>query len=460
MIASTERTAMLSLPIAFSSAIGVFAPVFSRPVWQHVKVLLTGAVLAPGQRTVTAILRIMGHSAAPDFQTYHRVLNRAVWSPLTASRLLLRLLVAVFIPRGVIVFGLDDTIERRRGGQITAKGIYRDPVRSSHTHVVKASGLRWLACMVLAPLSWADRVWALPFLTVLCPSERFYEQHGRRHQPLTARAWQMMRLVGRWLPGREIAFVADSSFAALELLDNVKTLPRASVITRLRLDAALDDPPPPREPGTKGRPRLKGKRRPPLAAVLADDKTHWPALIVEQWYGEGPREGEVATDTAVWYHAGKPPVAVRWVLIRDPKKEFDPQALLSTHPAHTPAQVLPWFVRRWTMEVTFEEARAHLGMETQRQWNDRAIARTTPALLSLYAIIALTAHVLIEKGMRRVRSTAWYCKTRPTFADAIALVRRQLWDHLHFSMSQQETDMIKIPRALFERFMDAVCYAA
>src|SRR5919109_689425 len=253
MFSSPERMAMLSLPIAFSSAIGVFAPVFSRPVWQHVKVLMTGAVLAPGQRTVTAMLRIMGRSAAPDFQTYHRVLNRAVWSPLTASRLLLRVLVAVFVPRGVVLFGLDDTIERRRGEQITAKGIYRDPVRSSHTHFVKVSGLRWLGCMLLTPLAWANRVWALPFLTVLCPSERFYAQQGRCHQPLTARAWQMIRLLVRWLPERELVWVADSSFAALELLDKVKTLPRASVITRLRLDAALYDPAPYRQPGTNGR---------------------------------------------------------------------------------------------------------------------------------------------------------------------------------------------------------------
>ena len=451
---------MLSLPIAFSSAIGGFAPVFSRPVWQHVKVLMTGAVLAPGQRTVTAILRIMGLSAAPNFQTYHRVLNRAVWSPLTASRLLLRLLVAVFIPRGIVVFGLDDTIERRRGDQITAKGIYRDPVRSSHAHMVKASGLRWLACMVLTPLSWADRVWARPFLTALGPSERFYEQRGRRHQPLTARAWQMMRLVVRWLPGREIVFVADSSFAALELLDKVATVPRGSVITRLRLDAALYDPPPPRAPGTQGRPRLKGKRRPTLEAVLTAERTQWSTVIVAQWYGEGPREVEIATDTAVWYHTGKPPVAIRWVLIRDPHERFKPQALLSTDLEHTPEQMLTWFVRRWTMEVTFEEARAHLGMETQRQWNERAIARTTPALLSLYAIITLTAHLLIEKGATCVRSTAWYRKTRPTFSDAMALVRRHLWDHLHFSMSQQETDMIKIPRVLLERFTEALCYAA
>ena len=451
---------MLSLPIAFTSVIGVFAPVFSRPVWQHVKVLLTGAVLAPGKRTVTAILQIMGRSAAPDFQTYHRVLNRAVWSPLTASRLLLRFLVAVFIPYDVVVCGLDDTIERRRGEQITAKGIYRDPVRSSHAHMVKASGLRWLACMLLTPLAWADRVWGLPFLTVLCPSERFYAQRGRRHQALTERAWQMIQLVGRWLPGREIVFVADSSFAALELLAKVKTMPWASVITRLRLDAALYDPPPPRSPGTNGRPRLKGKRRPTLEAVLADEKTLWTTLRVEQWYGKGPRQVAVTTDTAVWYHAGKPPVTVRWVLIRDPQKEFDPQALLSTQPEHTPDQILPWFVRRWTMEVTFEEARAHLGMETQRQWNDRAIARTTPALLSLYSVIALTAHLLIHKGVACVRSTAWYTKTRPTFADAIALVRRHMWNHFHFSMSQQETDMIKIPRALFERFTEALCYAA
>src|SRR5262249_51761071 len=302
--------------------------------------------------------------------------------------------------------------------------------------------------------------WALPFLTVLCPSERFYEQRGRCHQPLTARAWQIIRLVTCWVPGREIAFVADSSFAVLELLDKVKTLPRTSMITRLRLDAALYDPPPPRTPGTKGRPRLKGKRRPTLEAVLADKGTQWTTVHVAQWYGKGPREVEVTTDTAVWYHTGKPPVAIRWVLIRDPQKRFKPQALLSTNQEHLSEQILSCFVRRWTMEVTFEEARAHLGMETQRQWSERAIARTTPALLSLYSIVTLTAHLLIEKGLTSVRSTAWYRKTCPTFSDALALVRRQLWDHLHFSMSQQETDMIKIPRALFERFIDTVCYAA
>src|SRR5262249_35964957 len=383
MFFSTERMAMLSLPIALSSAIGVFAPVFSRPVWQHVQFLLTGAVLALGQRTVTAILRIMGLSATPHFQTYHRVLHRAVWSPLYASRLLLRLFVAVFVPSGVVLFGLDDTIERRRGDQITAKGISRDPVRSSHAHMVKASGLRWLGCMLLTPIAWANRVWALPCLMVLYPSERFYAQRGRRHQTVLERAWQSIQLVRRWLPGREVVFVSDSSLAALEWLDQVAQLSRVSVIARLRLDAALYDPPPPRAPGQRGRPRLKGKRQPTLEAVLADEKTQWSTLTMDDWYSEGPREVEVATDTAVWYHTGKPPVAIRWVLMRDPQARFKPQALLSTTLEYTCEQMLTWFVRRWTIEVTWEEARAHLGMETQRQWNDRAIARTTPALVSL-----------------------------------------------------------------------------
>jgi hypothetical protein len=189
--------------------------------------------------------------------------------------------------------------------------------------------------MRLLPMAWANRVWALPFMTVFCPSERFYAQRGRRQQSLTERAWQLIQLVRRWLPWRELVCVADSSCAAREWLDTVTKRPRISLITRLRLDAALYDPAPPRQPGHKGRLRLKGKRRPTLAAILDDDEAEWTRLKIDQWYGEGPREGEVPTDTAVGYHAGKLPVAIRWVLIRDPQKRFKPQALLSTNLWHT-----------------------------------------------------------------------------------------------------------------------------
>lgn len=451
---------MLTLPAELMNLIVAFAPLFSKPVFEHVKLLLVGAILAPGKRTVTACLRVMGLSAEKNFQTYHRVLNRAVWSALTASRILLGLLISVFAPTGPLVFGIDDTIERRRGDKILAKGIYRDPVRSSRSHFVKASGLRWLCCMLLCEVSWAARVWALPFLTVLCPSERFYNQRGRKHQTMIERAWQIIQLVVRWLPNRAVVFVADSSFAVINLLKQVSDLEGASLITRLRLDAALYDEAPERKPGQKGRPRLKGARRPTLKRVLNDRRRKWTTLEITNWYGEGSREVEVCTDKAVWYHVGLPPVLIRWVLIRDPLGKFDPQALLSTSIDHTPEEILCWFVRRWTMEVTFEESRAHLGVETQRQWNWLAIGRSTPALMALYSIVTLTSEALMKREAKVVRTAAWYAKTEPTFSDAIAMVRRQLWSHCYFSTSEQKTDLIKIPRSLFERLTDAVCYAA
>ena len=450
---------MLTLPVELLNIIVEFAPLFSKRVFQHANLLLAGAILAPGKRTVTAALRVMGRSADKDFQTFHRVLNRAVWSALTASRILLSLLLCVLTPTGPLVFGIDDTIERRRGDKIAAKGIYRDPVRSSHSHFVKASGLRWLCCMLLCDVSWAGRVWALPFLTVLSPSERFYKQRGLRHQTLVERAWQIIQVVVRWLPHQAVVFVADSSFAVIELLKRVSDLEGASLITRLRLDAALYDPVPERKPGQMGRPRLKGGRLPTLKKVLNDGRRKWTKLQIDNWYGGCRREVEVCTETAIWYHTGLPAVAIRWVLIRDPEGKFKPQALLSTDLEQTPQQILSWFVRRWTMEVTFEEARAHLGVETQRQWNSLAIGRTTPALFGLYSLITLTAQGLINGERKVVRSAAWYAKAQPTFSDAIALVRRSLWGQSYFSTSYCQSDIVKVPRSLLECLTEAVCYA-
>jgi len=284
-----------SLPITFPSVMGVFAPVFSRPGWQPVQGLMRGAILAPGQRTVTAMRQRMGRRAAPAWQTYHRDLHRAVGSPRKARRRLRRRLGAVFLPRGVVILGLEDTIERRRGAPIAAQGISRAPVRSSHAPVVNVRGLRWLACLGLTPLAGADRVWARPGLTGLGPAERCAAQRGRRHQTVTARAWQRIRRGGRGRPGRAGALVADSRCAALELRDKVATWPRARVRTRRRLDAALSAPPPPRQPRPPDRPRLTGKCRPTLAATWAEERTPGTMVLVDPWDGDGPREVEVAT---------------------------------------------------------------------------------------------------------------------------------------------------------------------
>lgn len=451
---------MFTLPADLIALFAHFAPLFTRPVWPHAQVLLVGAILAIGKRTVSSCLRVMGKSSEKHFQNYHRVLNRDRWSILEASRLLLKLLVSSFVPEGELVFGLDDTIERRWGKRIDARGIYRDPVRSSHSHFVKASGLRWLCCMFLPAIGWANSVWGLPFLTVLCPSQRYYKKKERTHQKLTDRAWQMIQLVARWLPKRELVFVADSSFAVLDLLYRISLLPYVSLITRLRIDAQLYEPAPKRASGQMGRPRLKGKRCPSLETVLADPKTPWKKLAIKSWYANNTREVEVHSQTALWYKSGHSPVPIRWVLIRDPLGEFEPHALLSTNLQQTPEKILTYYIRRWRVEVTFEETRTHLGIETQRQWNHKAIARTTPVLMGIFSFVTLAANTLITKGDCPVRKAAWYEKTTPTFADAIAVVRSCLWKHSHFSTSPNNTEVVKLPRSLLERLIDTICYAA
>ena len=225
------------------------------------------------------------------------------------------------------------------------------------------------------------------------------------------------------------------------------------------MDAALYDPAPERKAGTNGRPRLKGARQPTLLMRLADPTTDWQKLAVS-WYGGMKREVEVATGTALWYHTGMRPVAIRWVLIRDPQGQFDPQALLCTDQNVEPAQIIAWFVLRWQVEVTFHEVRTHLGVETQRQWSDLAILRTTPALLGLFSLVTIFAHQLLGAEPFPVRQAAWYTKALPTFSDTLAFVRQRLWPVTLSYMSSSKPDLVEIPRALFDRFVDTLAFTA
>jgi hypothetical protein len=445
----------------FAPLLLAFAPLFSPSVWGYAQVLLLGAILAPGKRTVSSVLRIVGLGGEQHFQNYHRVLNRARWDSRAASRTLLGLLVPAFAPSGPILVGLDDTIERRWGKQIQARGIYRDPVRSSHSHLVKASGLRWLSLMLLVEIPWAGRVWALPFFTVLAPSERYHEKRHRRHKTLVDWGRQMMLQLRRWLPERPIVLVTDSGYAALDFLGGLANRRRSiTCITRLRLDAQLYAPAPPRRKGQIGRPRRKGVRLPSLQQRVTDPQTRWRSITVPHWYSAGPRTIQIATGTAVWYRVGLPVVPIRWILIRDPQQQFRPQALLSTDLEVAPGQAVQWFVLRWQLETTWAEVRAKLGVETQRQWADLAIARTTPCLLALFSLITLLAQDLHQRGKLRVRQSAWYSKSQLTFSDTIAAIRRQLWSSPPLARSLKKQDLIKIPRLLFQHLTEALCYAA
>jgi hypothetical protein len=451
---------VLALPPELFTLLLPFAPLFSRTVFAHVQLLVAGALLTPGRRTVAALLRTLGRQFDPHFQNFHRVLNRDRWSPRAAARVLLHLLVQRFVPEGPVVLGLDEHLERRKGKKIAAKGIYRDAARSSKEYLTRASGLRWLSLMLLVPLSWARRVWALPFLTVLAPSERYHQERDLPHKKLTDWARQALTQARRWLPGRPLIAVADRNYACLALLAACQQLPEpVTVITRLRLDAALYEPAGPRPAGKRGRSRLKGKRLPTLQQVLQDPHTEWRRVAVAHWYSEGEREIEIVSRTSVWYHSGEPIVPLRWVLIRDPKGKFAPQALLCTDRTVSPVQVLSWFVQRWQLEVTYEEARAHLGIETQRQWNDRAVERTTPALFGLFSLVALLADRQAARGGLWPAQTAWYHKEAPTFSDALAAVRRQLWEHLAFYTSCAKSDSDKCRTAWLGCLTEALAHA-
>ncbi len=438
----------------------MFSTHCSASIWAYAQVLITGAILARGQRTVAAVLRVMGLSDETHFVNYHRVLQRAVWSSLAVSRTLLLLLIQTFVTTGPILIGGDDTIERRWGLKIAARGIYRDPVRSSQSHFVKASGLRWLTLMLLVPVPFAQRVWALPFLTILAPSERYYAGKSRAHKKLTDWLRQALLQIRRWLPQRAIVFVADSSYAVIDLLAGMTQLTNPiTMVVRFRLDAALYEPAPARYAGQAGRPRKKGARLPTLAQVAAHPHTRWHHQVVRYWYGELKRTIEITSGTAVWFHSGHPAVPIRWVIVRDPLGKFKTQALLCTGQQATPSQIVDWFVQRWQLEVTLREVREHLGVETQRQWSVLAIARTTPALFGLFSLVTVLAHRLAQHGKVLARQTAWYAKPRPTFSDALAAVRYELWRCPTFQTSQANRNIAKLPVTVLNRFAFALCYA-
>jgi DDE superfamily endonuclease len=438
--------------------LGTWRTCFTAPSWEHVLVLVMGALLAPGKRTVSSCLRMTGRAQVANFASYHQILSRARWSSRAVARRLLGIVVERLVPDGPVVIGMDDTIERRWGRRINARGIYRDPVRSSHGHFVKASGLRWLSFMVLTPVSWTSLIKALPVLTLLAPSERSNHQRGRRHKLLTEWARQGALQLCRWLPGRQIIFVGDSSFAVHELAHAIT--PRATLISRLRLDANLFAPPAKRTSRTMGRPAQKGPARPKLKTLLSNTTTSWTRIIVSAWYGHAEGKAlEITSDTALWYRPGTPVLPVRWVLVRDPDGKRAPQAFFSTDVTLEPADIIALYVRRWQIEVTFAETRAHLGVETQRQWTDNAIARTTPALLGLYSLISLCACDLLTSASIPY-AAAWYRKTSLTFSDAIGAVRLQLWLGDINQHSPPHREPKNIPASRVVRMAQALCFAA
>jgi DDE superfamily endonuclease len=441
-------------------AVGMTAPTFAKAL-----VLIYGAILTPGRRTIAAALRVQGLDEAGNYGKYHRVLNQASWSAMVMSQLLLGLLILAFVPKGrPLLVLIDETLERRQGKKIGYKGWFRDAVRSTAHKVAVSLGIRWCCLCLLVDVPWSRRPWALPFLVVPVLSDKTAKRLGKPHR---SGVWWAAALVGKiraWHRGREIILVGDGAYAAVDLVAACQRR-QVTQVARLRMDAGLYDFPAPQSVSKRGPKPKKGARQPSLRQRLADPHTVWhPARVA--WYGTQIKDVEWVSGVSLWYTPRHDPVRLRWVLVRyeedrsrSGRKKVQAAAFFCTEIKVSALQILAWFIGRWNIEVTFEEVRAHLGFETQRQWSLHAIGRTTPCLLGLFSLVILMAKLLHPDALP-VRSNAWYSKEEATFSDALAAVRAHLWCRMHYTSSLQHVQTSLIPTALWHRVQQVLCYAA
>jgi hypothetical protein len=448
--------------------VAAFAPAFTRPTFQKVQALIYGAILAPGKRTVTAALRVLGLEQQSNFGKYHRVLNQAHWSPMQLSRILLGLLLWAFVPPGVrIVLLVDETLERRAGKKIVYKGWFRDAVRSTANKVVTSPGLRWLCLCLLVRVPWSTREWALPFLAVPVLSEKTCQ---KLHKPHRSGVWWtgfLLQKIRAWYPEIEMVLVGDGGFAAIALVATCQQQ-QVQFVSRLRLDAKLFDFAGAQPASKRGPKPKKGERQANLEVRLVDPQTRWQKTTIG-WYGAQTKQVEYLSDVSLWYTEGQDPVPVRWVLVRYEETNVHTGKVTrkaaaffcsdTTDLTITAEQILGWYVGRWNIEVTFEEVRAHLGLETQRQWSTRAIERTTPCLLGVFSLVVVMGKVLYPETLP-VPQCGWYRKEEATFSDVLGAIRTHLWGAMNYTSSSPQDQLCLIPQAIWQRLQQVACYAA
>lgn len=447
---------MFTLPSEILTLLSAFGPLFSSSVWQSAQILITGCLLSQHSRTVTSSLRAVGLSDLKEFSKYHRVLSRAKWSNLAASQILFGLIVMILVPEcGPIIIGADETLERRRGKKIKAKGWYRDAVHSHGKHVVTCLGLEWLSLQLIVPVPWSKRPWALPFLTILQPSKKSDQTAEKRHKTSIDWTIQALKLLRRWAPTRDIIFLVDGAFASFELLKEAATL-QIALVSRLRINARVYHYPTIPPKGTRGPKPKKGKKLPSLKSMAEDPNTVWEEHQME-WYQKGFKSFRYFSSTALWYKPKHDPIEIRYVVVWLNGSKT-PQAFFSNQVYWSPIKILEQYMLRWNLEVTFEEAREHLGVETQRQWSDLAIQRTTPILMGLFSIVTLAAALKHQHTPFIPKQTGWYQKQYVTFSDLIAWVRRDTWSRKYLRFPKSDKPKLFQPdeiKTLIQQLLDA-----
>jgi hypothetical protein len=443
------------LPTEAASVLLPLAPAFTAPTFDRFALLALSAVLTTGRRTVANLLRTAGCLAAGHRTSYQRVLSQAHWSGLKLAcrlcRLVLRLLPA---GRPVVLVG-DDTVDGHRGRKVYGKARHRDPIRSTKSYTAWRYGHKWVVLAVLVPLPFAARPWALPVLVGLYRSEEDDRREGRPHRTPAQILCRLVAVLLRWFPQRRFVLVGDSGYGTHEVARFCRARRgRLTLVSKLHPEANLFEPPPPY--GGKGRPRVKGGALPkPGQAVAAARRLR---RLTVGWYGGGTRRVAVKGGTGHWYKSGHGLVPLRWVFVRDVSGTHRDEYFYSTDPSMKPEEIITLYTGRWNVETTFQECRAHLGLETTRGWCRRTVLRAAPCLFGLYTLVALLYLSLPES--RRSGSVAWPGKATVTFSDALTAVRRWLWSAWVFPQAGAGSAIQELPQQFQDFLLSALAPAA
>jgi hypothetical protein len=448
------------LPAPAGGLFGALAGAFSRPTFLRAVVLALGALLTVGGRTVANLLRTLGALAPGHPSSYHRVLSQRVWSGLDVARALAGLLLRGLAPNGPVLLAADDTVTEHPGGHVHGNGCHRDPVRSSHTFTAWRWGHKWVVLAILVPLPFTHRRWALPVLVALYRPPEVDRRLGRRHKTPADLLRQLLVLLLRWFPDRQFVCVADGGYACHELAALAGRYgDRLTFVSRFFAQAHLHAPVQTLPAGVKrrGRPPQKGPKLPTPAAQVA--ATPRRQRLEVGWYGGRRRVVEVVGGCGLWYRAGLALVPVRWVFVRDRQGSPRDEYFFSTDGGMSAQALIETYTARWNLETTFEEVRASLGVETTRGRSAQTVQRAEPCLFGLYSVVTLL-YTRLPEAAQRQRAIDWVGKEGLTFSDALAAVRRWLWQGWVLSQPEFGPAFAQLPADLQQTLLRGLAPAA
>ena len=450
---------MLSLPKVAEPLLSQFSIAFTKPTFQRAMLLFVGFVLTIGRHTVTRTLATVNCLTCGYFGNYHRVISRARWSLWVLARVHASIVLEL-VPKDqpVVVYG-DDTTTQHRGKQVYGKARHRDPLRATRTHNVWIWGHLWVVLAISVNFPFSSRPWALPVLASLCRSKELDKQEGREHKTPIILARQMMATLMHWFPDRRFILVGDGHYASHEFARFFhKHRRRLTLVSLFHPNAHLCEAPPPRRPGQMGRRRIRGEKLPHPQDVVKQTAKRKRTTV--SWYGGKKRRVEFVSGTGHWYHPGDGLVPVRWVFVHDLDGTHEDRYFYSTDPTLSPSRIISLYTGRWSIEVTFQEAKQQLGMASPRNRKEKSVLRTVPCLLGLYSLVSILFHRQKQGKTPKACSFPWYNKSEVTFSDALCSVRRLLWEQTVFSEADQHDALKKLPRILRETLLDQLSRAA